>query len=128
MIGFLTARAPVTFFGKTEDKEDIALIEFNDTSFQLKKTDFILRLITASKVFAINVIPTATEKQKDACEQYEGAFINKFEKAGFVKEECQTIDCPCIKGAEVIECELLKTEEMENSTKIAGKILISRRS
>ena len=126
MIGFLTARAPVTFFGKTEDKEDIALIEFNDASFELKKTDFVLRLINTSKVFAINVVHTATEKQKDACEQYEGAFINKFDKTGFVKQECQTIDCPCIKGAEVIEFELLKTEELEDKVKITGKVLIRR--
>ncbi|HME87002.1 MAG TPA: flavin reductase family protein [Candidatus Nanoarchaeia archaeon] len=126
MIAFLTARASVVLFGKESEKEDIVLVDFeqkgSSVSFSLKSTESVIGLLRTSSVFALNII-NATEKQKDCSELEEGLFVDKFKVCGFKEEECNSIDCPCIEDAEVLECSIITLKEEGNLVFCTGKIL-----
>ena len=125
MIALLTARASVIILGKETEKEDIVLIDFeqNDLiTFSLRKTEFANQLLLVSNMCAINIL-NATERQKDCCEIHEGRFTDKFNTCGFKKGECESIDCPCIENAEVIECSISQKTENKDEITYAAKVM-----
>jgi flavin reductase (DIM6/NTAB) family NADH-FMN oxidoreductase RutF len=130
----LTSRAIVEEFGREKEKEDIHPAECEEISekvysFELKKTDFIYKLLHKSRIVALNSIKTYFEQKADKCEMLEGEFIDKFKQCGFEKDECKTIDCPCIKNTEVLECDVEKENEKKNGRiGFVVKVLTARRA
>jgi flavin reductase (DIM6/NTAB) family NADH-FMN oxidoreductase RutF len=126
MIGFITSRASIEFFGRTTEKEDMLPVEFTQTehiTFKLQKTDSLYRLITKAKIFAISIPRKDTTKEQHICEIHEGLFEDKFILTGFKKVECTTIDCPAIGTATVLECEFVKEKVSGNTAEITGRIV-----
>ena len=126
MKALLTSRTEIEIFGKTYEKEDIVPVEFekteNEVKFQIKKNEFISRLISKSQNFAINIPRLDFEKDADVCEMNEGEFIDKFKLIDLKKIECDTVDCSCLGRSIVYECTLIK-EDKEGFT---GKVIKER--
>ncbi len=130
MIGLITARASIEILGKTAEKEDMIPVEFEETAktitFKLKATNFTYRLIKQSLVFAINIPKRPFGREAIISELHEGMFEDKFKLTNLEKEECDTIDCPSIKNASVIECSILSEKQQKDTITIQGKILTTR--
>lgn len=108
MIAIITARTSTKRFGK--EQEDMVMTEVGLDSCEIKKDDLIFNIIDESKVFAINIL---SEQELQKFPDYE-------------KEECSSIDCFHIKGAEVKECEVIDVEEKDDMYIIHGKILTTK--
>ena len=126
MKGLLTSRAEIEIFGKIYEKEDIIPVEFerteNDVNFQIKKDEFIYKLISKSQNFAVNIPRLDFEKDSDTCEMNEGEFIDKFKLIDLKKLECDTVDCSCLGRSTVFECTMIK----ENKDMIFGRVIKER--
>lgn len=122
----LTSRAEIEIFGKTYEKEDIVPVEFekenDEVKLQLKKDEFIHKLISKSQNFAVNIPRLDFEKDADICEMNEGEFTDKFKLIDSKKLECDTVDCACLEKSTVYECTLLK----EDKDLITGKVIKER--
>ena len=90
----------------------------------IAKSRFTYKLITDSKVFAVNFLPFELKKQALYCGQATGASVDKFEKTGLTKEECESIDC-CKVGEAVaqLECEVVDSFEVGDHVFFVGKVL-----
>lgn len=132
MNGFVTSRADIEIFGKTREREDIIPVEFEEDlsniSFIIKKTEFLYALIKKSGIFAVNILKSGFEKERDLCLMNEGRFTDKFKLAGFEKEECSSIDCPCIRDSEVYECEFEKETAAKDEIMLTGRVLTMRKA
>ncbi len=121
-----TARSEIPVFNRMQMKEDIFPVECSEgdeVKCNFKTTDFIYKLIHKSQVFALNFVRLSLQKKIDDCEMLEGEFIDKFKKLNLEKGECTSIDCPCIKNTQVLECDVVKEEIKGNNVVIIGKVI-----
>lgn len=81
-------------------------------AISIGKSRYSLELIRKSKVFVINYMPYHSQKEVLYCGTNSGEHIDKFEKAGLMKEEADSVDCARVREAiAYYECEV--THEVE---------------
>ena len=132
----ITSRAEINHFGKKTVKDNIMAASWHSpVSFEpplysifVGKTRFTYQLIKKSQVFAVNFMSIDNQKEVLYCGSYTGENINKFEKSGLTKKECEKIDCPYIGEAlAYIECSVQEEVEVGDHILFAGKILKSKK-
>jgi flavin reductase (DIM6/NTAB) family NADH-FMN oxidoreductase RutF len=80
---------------------------------QVRKTRKIYEMILESKVFCVNFLSGDMDKIAMLCGTKSGNDVDKFKVGKIGKEECESIDCPRIKGCPAyLECRLVKTLEI----------------
>ena len=121
----VTCREEMEILGKKTLKDNIIVLDWHmPLSFDpqmyaicVGKSRFSLELIRRSGVFAVNFIPFSMKKKVIFCGRNSGKHIDKFQKAGINKMECENIDCPRIGEAlAFMECEVV--EEIETGDHI----------
>ncbi len=131
----VTSRGDVNIAGKTMEKESIITLDWHTPlSFKpmlyaivVGKSRFSYKLISKSKVFAINFMSIKNKKEVIFCGTNSGEFTDKLKESGLKKEEAEKIDCPIIKEAlAVIECEVVDEIETGDHVIFVGKILGKR--
>ncbi|MBW2963838.1 flavin reductase family protein [Candidatus Woesearchaeota archaeon] len=127
----VTARGKAELLGKTLMKDNIITLAWHTPlsfspelyGISVGKTRFTCKLIQDSKVFAVNFISHDMKDKAVICGTNSGAAIDKFDKCGFTKEECESIDCPKIKEASaVLECEVVDSFETGDHIFFVGKV------
>lgn len=127
----VTARGKAEMLGKSMTKDNIITLAWHTPlSFEPElygisvcKTRFTCRLISESRVFAVNFISHDLKEKVVLCGTSSGAAVDKFQKCGFTKEECETIDCCMLKEASaVIECEVIDSFETGDHMFFVGKV------
>lgn len=128
----VTSRANVKILGKEVEKDNIfALTWHMPVSFApeiyaiaVSPKRFSYNLIEKSKVFAVNFMPAELEKAIVFCGRNNGEHIDKFEKTGLTKVECDKIDCPRIKEAlAYLECQVIDSIEQGDHVVFFGKVI-----
>jgi flavin reductase (DIM6/NTAB) family NADH-FMN oxidoreductase RutF len=127
----VTTRGKAELLGKDVSKDNIITLAWHcPLSFEpllygiaVGKTRFSHDLIKESKVFAVNFIPHELKDKALYCGRSSGATVDKFEKSGLTKEECDNIDCCRIKEASaILECEVITEFEAGDHTLFVGKV------
>jgi flavin reductase (DIM6/NTAB) family NADH-FMN oxidoreductase RutF len=128
----VAARAPMKIMGRNTIKDNIITLNWHmPVSFKpplfavaLGKTRFTLRLLQASGIFSVNLVPLSMKDAAVYCGSFSGEHIDKFAKAGLEKGECSTIDCPYIKGSVVhMECKVAQSIDAGDHVLIIGTVL-----
>ncbi len=127
----VTARGEAEIMGKKAQKDNIITLAWHTPlSFEpqlygisLGKTRFTTKLIQESKVFAVNFIKHELKDKALFCGRSTGASVDKFEKTGLTKEECESIDCCRIEEADaVLECEVTDQFDTGDHIFFVGKV------
>jgi flavin reductase (DIM6/NTAB) family NADH-FMN oxidoreductase RutF len=130
----VSARGKAELLGKEMMKDNIITLAWHSPlSFDPKlygicvgKTRFSCKLIKDSKVFAVNFMPHELKEKALYCGRSTGASVDKFEKSGLTKEECDSIDCCRIKEASAcLECEIFDEFETGDHIFFVGKVVKS---
>ena len=128
----VTSRGKAELLGRESVKDNIMTAAWHcNLSFDpelygisIGKTRFTYKLIKESKVFAVNFIAHELKDKAQYCGSSTGATVDKFEKTGLTKEECESIDCCKIKEASAqLECEVIDEFEVGDHVFFVGKIL-----
>lgn len=95
-------------------------------AISIGKTRHSYRLISNSRVFAVNFMPYEMKDKIIGCGIVSGEYTDKFEDIGFTKEEADKIDCPLIKEAiGHLECEVINEIETGDHIIFIGQVLKS---
>jgi len=131
----VTCRGKAQVLGREQEKDDIITITSHTPlshepfmyGISLGKTRFSSKIITASKVFAVNFIPTSMQEAALYCGRNSGEHVDKFSQAGLEKEECEKIDCPRIGGAlGHLECEVVEQVDTGDHILFIAKVAHSQ--
>ncbi len=137
MLAFLTCRDEVEILGKKQVKDEIISIEFHSQAstkplsyaVSLPKDSFAAKLISKTKVFALNFLPDRYNPQFHSCMNHSGEHMDKFKETGFLPVEAEKIDCARIKQADgFIECEVTHEIDANNYVLVIAKVLNHRNS
>jgi flavin reductase (DIM6/NTAB) family NADH-FMN oxidoreductase RutF len=127
----VTTRGNAEVLGREVAKDNIITMAWhcklsfdpNLYGISVGKTRFSCKLIKESKVFAINFIAHELQEKAVFCGSSSGESIDKFEKTGLTKEECESIDCCRIKEASaVLECEVIDEFDVGDHVFFVGKV------
>ena len=130
----VTSRAETDILGKKTERENIVTIAWHMPvsydplmfAIALSNKRFSHKLISKSKVFAINFMPASFKKQILFCGKNSGELVDKFGKTGLTKEESEKIDCPRINEAiAFLECEVVEEFNAGDHVVFVGKVLNS---
>ena len=128
----VTTRGSTELLGKTVTKDNIITMAWHSPlSFEpmlygisIGKTRFSHKLVEDSKVFAVNFMTHDHKDKALYCGRNSGISVDKFEKSGLTKEECESIDCCRIKeAAACLECEVIDSFDVGDHTFFVGKII-----
>jgi flavin reductase (DIM6/NTAB) family NADH-FMN oxidoreductase RutF len=128
----VTTRGSAELLGRQVVKDNIFTLTWHSPlSFKpqlygisVGTTRFSYKLIKESKVFVVNFIPHELREKALYCGRSSGATVDKFEKTGLTKEECESIDCCRIKEASAyLECEVIDEFEVGDHVFFVGKIV-----
>jgi flavin reductase (DIM6/NTAB) family NADH-FMN oxidoreductase RutF len=131
----VTMRGKAELLGKEMVRDSIITLAWHcPLSFEPKlygisvgRNRFSHRLISESRVFAVNFVSHDMKEKVIACGTTTGASVDKFQKFGIIKEECGAIDCPCIKeAAAILECEVIDRFDTGDHTFFVGKVLAEK--
>ncbi len=127
----VTCRGKADMLGKSVYSDNIITLawhtplSFNPELYGIcvGKNRFSYKIIKDSKVFAVNFIYYEMKKQAIECGTSSGANLDKFEKFGMTKEDCETIDC-CRLGeaSAVLECEVVDSIDTGDHVFFVGKV------
>ena len=132
MLAFLTCRDEAEILGKHQVKDEIISINFHSQTsmsqpsyaIAIPKSSFAAKLISRSKVFALNFLPERYGPQFSFCMGHSGEHLDKFKETGFLPVEAEKIDCARIKQAEgFIECEVLQEIDVNDYVLMIAKVL-----
>ena len=132
MLDFLTCRDDVEILGKKQTKDEIISVDFhsqasvNPPSYavSMPKDSFAAKLISRTRVFALNFLPERYMPQFFFCSRHSGEHMDKYKETGFISIEADKIDCPRIKQAEgFIECEATQMTELNDYVLVVAKVL-----
>lgn len=124
-MGIIQPRQIVLVTSRHESKDNIITIGWHTRvssnpelyAFALSKRRHSYGMIKDSRCFAVNFVPPEAEDDAEYCGTNSGRNVDKFEKLGIVKDECEKIDCPTIRGAAAImECKLIHEIDFKNSS------------
>ncbi|MEM4267964.1 MAG: flavin reductase family protein [Candidatus Woesearchaeota archaeon] len=125
-----TCRGICEIFGKKQQKDNGLTLDWHmPVSFDppmyaiaVGKTRFSYKLISQSKVFAVNFLSSSLKDAAIFFGRHSGQFIDKFQNTE--KGEAQRIDCPILRDATaVIECEVINEIEAGDHCIFIGRIL-----
>lgn len=133
----ITTRAEVKkkFTSETEEKDNIMTAAWHmPVSFKpplyavsIGKERHSSDMIKNSKTFAVNFVSPEMEKEALECGTVSGELIDKFDRAGLEKKECEKIDCPIIKKASAfLECEVINEISAGDHIIFIGKVVNSK--
>jgi len=90
------------------------------------KTRYSYKLISSSRVFAVNFMPYDLKEKTIKCGRVSGEHIDKFREAGLTKIEADKIDCLLIGEAlGYLECEVINEIEAGDHVIFIGHVLRS---
>ncbi len=128
----VTSSEKTEIMGKEVEKDNMMTlswhmpVSFNPMMYAIAidKNRFSYELIEKSKCFCVNFMPFDLKDEILFCGRNSGKHMDKFEKTGLTKEECEKIDCVRIKEAlSHLECELVNEFEAGDHIILIGKVI-----
>lgn len=130
----ITSKAEIEQFGKSITKEDIDTVFWHMPvsldekiyAIAIHNSKHIIKLISESKILAINFVGLDMMEQVKKCSNLHGEHIDKIKQLDLVCYEGPHTEAPILKSAcAVLECNVIETKKFTDYTLFITKIINS---